>query len=144
MFASVEVQKKSRGKNNHVHTDVYTVLLPSSKMSKVSDPLRSILCTVDQKPLTWKDVLLHVVLIDEWVYECLELVIRYLYRSPFWNILKSTIICYMILLDLFIFQSNMDTAEWKVMVSSVDDFYVVTAKKSALTNESHARKLYGW
>lgn len=49
----------------------------------------------------------------------------------------------MILLDLFIFQSNMDTAEWKVMVSSVDDFYVVTAKKSALTNESHARKLYG-
>lgn len=101
MFASVEVQKKSRGKNNHVpvHTDVYTVLLPSSKMSKVSDPLRSILCTVDQKPLTWKDVLLHVVLIDEWVYECLELVIRYLYRSPFWNILKSTIICYMILLD---------------------------------------------
>lgn len=46
MFASVEVQKKSRGKNNHVpvHTDVYTVLLPSSKMSKVSDQLRSILC----------------------------------------------------------------------------------------------------
>lgn len=106
--------------------------------------ISSALYYVDQKPLTWKDVLLHVVLIDEWVYECLELVIRYLYRSPFWNILKSTIICYMILLDLFIFQSNMDTAEWKVMVSSVDDFYVVTANKSALTNESHARKLYGW
>lgn len=106
--------------------------------------ISSALYYVDQKPLTWKDVLLHVVLIDEWVYECLELVIRYLYRSPFWNIFKSTIICYMILLDLFIFQSNMDTAEWKVMVSSVDDFYVVTANKSALTNESHARKLYGW
>lgn len=106
--------------------------------------ISSALYYVDQKPLTWKDVLLPVVLIYEWIYECLELVIRYLYRSPFWNILKSTIICYMILLDLFIFQSNMDTAEWKVMVSSVDDFYVVTANKSALTNESHARKLYGW
>lgn len=61
--------------------------------------ISSALYYVDQKPLTWKDVLLHVVLIDEWVYECLELVIRYLYRSPFWNIFKSTIICYMILLD---------------------------------------------
>lgn len=49
---------------------VYTVLLPSSK---ISDLLRSILSYyVDQKPFTWMDVLLYVVL----MYEYLELVIR--------------------------------------------------------------------
>lgn len=135
--------QKNQGAKITMYIQMYTLFcyhLQSCQRFLIS----SALYYVDQKPLTWKDVLLPVVLIYEWIYECLELVIRYLYRSPFWNILKSTIICYMILLDLFIFQSNMDTAEWKVMVSSVDDFYVVTANKSALTNESHARKLYGW